>query len=295
MSDKPVGPIAHDDVELALQGDKPAVMQRNAVRLPHTGYPETVNLIGMLESKPTPRQHPKTKKNETPLLTALSLKLCCCCCSNATIVNWTLKEVWPHLLRHEINKMKQNPYHADKLGPYQLRVKAAHFKRAPVLHNMYVRSRAHIGAPIQFECSIDYQGKPEVELVLAPKHSPHIGEDIATGQVTKKLDKITHGLLKAGSSSLSKVANKVIPQVEIDVHTITVQARISVTLYMRSKLLSYHFTGHPHILLRWDADKIAVPAVLKKFVAHDALEVALGHIDKHNPQWVDYSAPQQKM
>jgi hypothetical protein len=206
--------------------------------------------------------------------------------SEERLVNEIVSENWSHIILHEIEKMKTYPYISDSLGPYEMRLKDARFVKPPTLHDISLKPQPFLGAPIEFECTIDYAGRPDVMLVFKPNNKSSIHG--AVGKLPN-LGGFLNNVVEKTTAVLDKAVGAILPKVELHVHTLIVKARVAITIRMRSKELEYYFVTPPEISVSWDMDKLKLLASpIKKKAAEQVLHVSLGHIDETNPQLVKW-------
>jgi len=180
-----------------------------------------------------------SRPRETPFLTSLGFglaRICAGCCSvhEQAIINHHVEKIWPHFYAKKLEYLRQNPVTNEKLGFFELRLQTAGLMKPPKLHDINIAAQEYFGAPLSFECDIDEESDAcELDFVLVPKQ-------------------LSSPKTKPQKEEVSSEA------IELDLHSISVRARIAVKIWLKSERLEYYFVHKPEVHLKWDVANIGL-------------------------------------
>lgn len=178
------------------------------------------------------------------------------------VMNAILANMWPSMGKEILQDMRSNPVLVD---PYLLGLNGGKLRYPPRIRNikpinLQIPERSNVLAkedplvPPRFECEIEYKGRPDLEFYL-------------TGA-----DKHNHQIL---ASFFKKAVRRLVPDIQIDVKSIDLHARLEVELDMHEKKVAFFFLERPHV--QWDLEFTLTKAGIP-FLGEDKLDTLLTNI-----------------
>lgn len=132
------------------------------------------------------------------------------------VMNSIAGEMWPSMATTMLDKMKSQTF---PVKPYEMQITSGNIGNCPHIRDVKL-VKGEEGQPVQFTCEVHYEGKPELNFSLKGMHG--------------------------------SFASHLLPDVLVELHTISFTAKIHVEVSLKNNYGKFYFLEKPELV--WDLE-----------------------------------------